>query len=181
MKDAPEGVSWWICVYGIDFSSQTSVMTIMCLSPNFPSPWRHSFKAEKLSISIKWCWRGGRKGRGSSSPMILHFRWVNWLLYSPPSQLKRRKLWWSQGNRGRKPWLLLFSGSVVSNSWRPHGLKHAKLPCPSPSPGTCSNACPLMLSNCLVLCHSLVLLPSILPSIRGFSNELALRIRWPKY
>ena len=89
MKDVPEGVSWWICVYGIDFSSQTSVMTIMCLSPNLPSPWRHSLKAEKLSISIKWCWRGGRKGRGSSSPMILHFRWVNWLLHSPrPPGLK---------------------------------------------------------------------------------------------
>jgi len=38
-----------------------------------------------------------------------------------------------------------------------------------------------MPSNCLVLCHSLLLLPSILPSIRGFSNESALRIRWPKY
>ena len=63
--------------------------SIMCLSPNLPSPWRHSLKAEKLSISIKWCWRGGRKGRGSSSPMILHFRWVNWLLHSPrPPGLK---------------------------------------------------------------------------------------------
>ena len=36
-------------------------------------------------------------------------------------------------------------------------------------------------SNHLILCHSLLLLPSIFPSIRGFSNESALRIRWPKY
>ena len=38
-----------------------------------------------------------------------------------------------------------------------------------------------MPSSHLVLCHPLVLLPSIFPSIRVFSNELALRIRWPKY
>ena len=39
----------------------------------------------------------------------------------------------------------------------------------------------VMLSNHLILCHPLLLVPSIFPSIRIFSNELALRIRWPKY
>ena len=39
----------------------------------------------------------------------------------------------------------------------------------------------VMLSNHLILCHPLLLLPSIFPSIRVFSNELALCIRWPKY
>ena len=39
----------------------------------------------------------------------------------------------------------------------------------------------VMPSNKLVLCHPLLLLPSIFPRIRGFSNESALRIRWPKY
>ena len=39
----------------------------------------------------------------------------------------------------------------------------------------------MMPSNLLILCHPLLLLPSILPSIRVFSNESALRIRWPKY
>ena len=39
----------------------------------------------------------------------------------------------------------------------------------------------VLLSNHLILCHSLLLLPSIFPSIRVFSNELALCIRWPKY
>ena len=38
-----------------------------------------------------------------------------------------------------------------------------------------------MPSNHLILCHPLLLLPSIFPSIRVFSNELILRIRWPKY
>ena len=38
--------------------------------------------------------------------------------------------------------LLLFSHSVVPDSLQPHGLQHAKLPCPSPSPRLCSNSCP---------------------------------------
>ena len=39
--------------------------------------------------------------------------------------------------------LLLFSHSVMSDSLWPHGLQHARLPCPSPTPGACSNSCPL--------------------------------------
>ena len=39
----------------------------------------------------------------------------------------------------------------------------------------------VMLSNHLILCHPLLLLPSIFPSIRVFSNESALYIRWPKF
>ena len=39
----------------------------------------------------------------------------------------------------------------------------------------------VMTSNHLFLCHSLLLLPSILPSIRVFANESVLHIRWPKY
>ena len=72
----------------------------------------------------------------------------------------------------------------MSNSLWPHGLQPARLPCPSPTPGACSNSCPLswwwLPSNRLILCHTL-LLPSIFPSIRVFSNELALCIRWPRY
>ena len=39
----------------------------------------------------------------------------------------------------------------------------------------------VMPSNHLILCHTLLLLPSIFPSIRVFSNESALHVRWPKY
>ena len=67
---------------------------------------------------------------------------------------------------------------------QPHGLQHTRLPCPSLSPGVCSNSCPLSLwchPTHLILCCPLLLLPSIFPSIRVFSNESALRIKWPKY
>ena len=75
------------------------------------------------------------------------------------------------------------SVQFLSDSLRPHGLQHTRLPCPSPAPGDCSNSCPLsvMPFNHLILCHPLLLLPSIFPSIRVFSNESALCIRWPKY
>ena len=80
-------------------------------------------------------------------------------------------------------WLLLIC-SVMSNSLQPHRLQHARLPRSSASSGACSNSCQLsqvMPSNHLILCRPLLLLPSIFPSIRVFSNELALHTRWPKY
>ena len=50
---------------------------------------------------------------------------------------------WS-GHRGDQyPVRLQFSCSVVSDSLWPHGLHHTRLPCPSPTPGACSNSCPL--------------------------------------
>ena len=78
---------------------------------------------------------------------------------------------------------LQFSHSVVSNSFWPHGLQHARPPCPSPTPSLLKlrSIELVMPSNHLILCRPLLLLPSIFPSIRVFSNESALRIRWPKY
>ena len=72
----------------------------------------------------------------------------------------------------------------MSDSLQHCGLQHTRHPCPSLSPGVCSNSSSLsslMVSNPLILCHPLLLLPSIFPSIRVFSSELALHIRWPKY
>ena len=71
----------------------------------------------------------------------------------------------------------------MSSSLWPHELQLSRLSCPSLSPGVCSNSCPLSLmpSNHLILCWPLLLLPSIFPSIRVFSNESVLCIRWPKY
>ena len=64
-----------------------------------------------------------------------------------------------------------FSRSVVSNSLWPHEPQHARPPCPSPIPGVHPKPMsiePVMPSNYLILCHPLLLLPSIFPSIRVF-------------
>ena len=70
-----------------------------------------------------------------------------------------------------------FSCSVVSDSLRPHKPQHTRPPCP-PKPMSIESVMP---SNHLILCHSLLFLPSIFPSIRVFFNESILHIRWPKH
>ena len=55
---------------------------------------------------------------------------------------------------------MLFSQSIMSNSLQPHGLQHARLPCPSLSPGVYSNSCPLN-----QWCH-----PTISSSVISFSR-----------
>ena len=52
--------------------------------------------------------------------------------------------------------LLLFSCSVVSNFLRPHGPQHIRLSCPSPSPGVCSNSCPLSQWYCTTISSSVL-------------------------
>ena len=56
-----------------------------------------------------------------------------------------------------------FSRSVVSDSLRPHGLQHARPPCPSPTPGVYSNSCPLS-EWCSTISSSVVPLSSRLQS-----------------
>ena len=76
-----------------------------------------------------------------------------------------------------------FSCSVVSDSLRSHELQHARPPCLSTTPGIHSFTSIelVMPSRHLILCRPLLLLPPIAPSIRVFSNESSLCMRWPKY
>ena len=75
-----------------------------------------------------------------------------------------------------------FSCSVVSNSLWSHRLQHTRLSIASSySLLKLMSIDSVMPSNHLILCHPLLLLPLIFPSIRVFSNESALCIRWPKY
>ena len=76
-----------------------------------------------------------------------------------------------------------FSRSVVSDSLWPHGLQLTRPPCPSPTPSLLKlmSIELVMPSNHLILCCPLLLPPSIFTSIRVFSNESVLHVRWPKY
>ena len=81
-----------------------------------------------------------------------------------------------------------FTRLVMSNSLQHHGLQHARLSCPSPTPITKLPGSLLQLMSIelvmpykhLILCRP-PLPPSIFPSIRIFSNDIVLHIRWAKY
>ena len=73
---------------------------------------------------------------------------------------------------------------TMFDSLQHHELQHSRLPCPLLSPLSLLKLMfieSVMPSNHLILCHPLLLLPSVFPSIRVFSKESALCIRWQKY
>ena len=74
-----------------------------------------------------------------------------------------------------------FSSSVTFDSLQTNERQYARLPCPSPTPGACSNSSALSSWYCPTICHPLHHLSSIFLSIKVFSNESVFHIRWPKY
>ena len=76
------------------------------------------------------------------------------------------------------------SCSVASDSLQPHGMLHARPPCPSPAPRAHTNSCPSSRWCHPTISSSVVPFSSCLQSLTSmevFSNESVLRIRWPKY
>ena len=66
-------------------------------------------------------------------------------------------------------------------SLQPHGLQLPRLPCPSPTPTKLMSVESVMPSNHLILCHPLLLLCSVFPSIRVFFNESVADSQLPHY
>jgi len=81
----------------------------------------------------------------------------------------------------------------MSYSLWPHGLQHARLPCPSPTPGACSNSCPYCRWCYQTISSSVIpfsscpqsfpasVFPNRKDPIRFFSNKSVLQIKWPNY
>ena len=138
----------------------------------------------------------------SSQGYTLRVRWTgNKCLFSPQER-KADHLPWPSAQNGqtnktspgefttswggpKTPWDQFSSvqSSVMSDSLRPRGLQHARPPCPSPTPRAYSNSCPLSRWCHPAISSSVVPFSSclIFSSIRVFSNEAVLPIRWPKY
>ena len=74
-----------------------------------------------------------------------------------------------------------FSHSVMSDSLWPHESQRTRPPCPHKLLEFTQTHAHQVSDSHLILCRPLLLLPPILPSIRIFSNESTLRMRWPKY
>ena len=119
-------------------------------------------------------------------------RWIiyHWATFEAPSNDHSRYNFMTACSVSETLLGTLYQFSSVAQSCltlRPHGLQHARLPCPSPTPRPCSNSHPLSwwchptISSPLIPSHPLFFLSSIFPSIRVFSKESLLRIRWPKY
>ena len=91
---------------------------------------------------------------------ISYDQYLGYIQFSSVQSLSRVRL-------SVTPWIAACQASLfITNSRSP------------PKPMSIESVMP---SNHLILCRALLLLPSIFPSIRVFSNEIALRIRWPKY
>ena len=96
---------------------------------------------------------------------IFHEKFLNVLTKMKIQFMEICRIQWKhdlEGNIALNSYILLFSHSVISNSLRPHGLQHSRLPCPSPSPRACSNSCPSSR-----WCH-----PTISSSVIPFSSCL---------
>ena len=117
--------------------------------------------------------------------MVTSVRLVNTFNISFTSPNYHLLFWWEHLRstlRAIFKYSVQFSCSVMSDSLQPHGLQHASLPCPSPSPGVCSNLCPLSQWCHPTISSSVIPFSSWLqsfPAIRVFSHE-SVHIRWPK-
>ena len=94
---------------------------------------------------------------------------------APPSQCNKYMLWLvllpfptsvSSTRHKDSSLLVVVSHSVVSDSLQPRGLQHARIFCPSPTPGACSNSCPLsqICHPTISSCRPLLILHSIVPA-----------------
>ena len=99
------------------------------------------------------------------------------IFYSRPKQIKLLDTIF------HLPASVQISHSIMSDSLQTHGLQHIILPCPSATPGACSNSCPLGQWCHPTISSSVVPFFSCLQSFPAsvFSNESALCVRWPKY
>ena len=117
---------------------------------------KHSIKKKYESLLIEPCLNDSELFRNHSSKWSQFF----YMIFSSVQLLSRVQLLVT-------PWTAARQASLSITNSRS-----------SPKPMSIESVMP---SSHLILCHPLLLLPSIFPSIRVFSNELALHIRWPKY
>ena len=148
----------------------------------------------KFVLGILWVCLGPKHERLKISPCLLcHFYFLQSGNLMTASNTNYREHW-QEISCQRAPPIFMTSFEKLhcccsvaqsSDSLRPHGQEHTRLSYPSPSPKACSNSCPSSPWCHPAFPYSVIpfnlFLPLIFPSNKFFSNELALRIRWPQY
>ena len=140
----------------------------------FVIPWTVTLQA---SLSMRFCrqeYWGGLPCLPPEDLPDLGFEPAS--LVSPPLQVDSLLL----SHPGSPFNVMFFSCSVMFDSSRPHGLQHARLPCPSPSPRACSDSCLLSQWCQAIISASVVPFSAYLSQLQGLFYESALCIRWPK-
>ena len=136
-----------------------------CSMPDFPV--HHQLLGKKITTVFTRGWGKGKIELLFCCLMGIEFQfckmkkfWRSVMISSSVQSLSRVQLF-------ATPWTAALQASLsITNSWSSTKPMSMEL---------------VMPSNHLILCHPLLLLPSVFPSIRVFSNESALRIRWTKY
>ena len=167
------------------------------------TPWRYLGSClqghvglGKVRYGVQHAGLGVWLGLGSHSlSLSLHIYKMS-LILVPTSNIVKdlNEIMHATHNQEKKNWAIIthqahqfssvqFICSILSESLRPHGLQHARSPCPLSTPRVYSNSCSLSrwCHPTISSCHPILLQPSIFPSIRVFSNGSVLCIRWPKY
>ena len=139
--------------------------------------WRADSLEKTLMLGKNW----GQEKKGMRENEMVG--WNHWLNGHELDKLQElvmdREAWCAAVHKVAKSRTQLSDWTELNRT----DLQHARLPSPSLSPGVYSNSC-LLSQWChpkhLIFCCPLHLFPSIFPSVRTFSNESALHIRWPK-
>ena len=152
--------------------------------------WPLSVHSQSTQTTKSWSSRPVSERAICSCEGYTHYTRVAWMRTTTADFLNSSGLWWDWVWMGANiKWLAkVFIRVVQSLSWVQlfatpwtAGLQASLSFAISRSLLKLTSIELMMSSNHLILCHPLFLLPSIFPSIRGFSNKSALRIRWPKY
>ena len=138
-----------------------------------------------IKMSVYW----GSKSIGSQPVHHLTSLVLTSLCYALNSHVILSKFMpWPLPSQSHRLWrdkesVSQFSHSVMSDSLWPQGLQHIRLPCPSPSPGTCWNSCPLSHWCHPTISSSVVPFSSCFQSFPALGSFLRshLHIRWLKY
>ena len=125
-------VAWKTCFY---WTSLVHYRGCCSVAKSCPTLWPHELHQAPVSSTISW---NLLKLMSIESVMLSNH--LSMLPPSLPSVFPSVRIFSSESALCSA---VQFSCSVLSNSLRPHGLQHARLPCPSPTPGAYSNSCPL--------------------------------------